>query len=82
MKKLSFLFALILSIALFQSCQKDAEIDPYAGQDAPQLPTEETFVMSLTPFTELDGLTDPNEIDDRTVNNWGHAAANGPKHRR
>lgn len=76
MKKLSFVFALVFSVSFLQSCQKDAEIDPYAGQDAPQLPAEETFAMSLTPFTELDGLTDPNEIDDRTVDNWGHAAAN------
>jgi hypothetical protein len=75
MKKLSFVFALILSISIIQSCQKDPVFDPYEGQEAPQLPPAESFVINLLPFTQLDSLTS-NEIDSRSVNNWGHSVAN------
>lgn len=75
MKKLSFVLTIAFSIFLTQSCQKDAEIDPYLGQDAPALPSEETFVMSLVPFTELGGLAN-DEVTSRTLTNWTHAAGN------
>ncbi|GAB4250581.1 MAG: hypothetical protein Kow0027_14050 [Saprospiraceae bacterium] len=75
MKQLSFLLALFFSLLLTQSCQKDNEIDPLAGQEAPALPSEESFIMSLTQFTEMGGL-DEGEVDSRTVTNWSHAAGN------
>ena len=70
MKKLGFVLALVFAASLlFQSCQKD---DPYAGKEAPQLPAAPTFVM---PFDNaLEGFT--GSLDDRTINNWGHAAGN------
>lgn len=75
MKQLSFLFALFFSLLLTQSCQKDNETDPWLGHEAPALPSEESFVMVLTPFTELGGLAN-DEIDSRTITNWSHAAGN------
>ncbi|MCB9298791.1 MAG: hypothetical protein H6559_37580 [Lewinellaceae bacterium] len=60
MRKLSFVLALALSVFAIQSCQKDditEPVDPYAGQEAPQLPAAETFVMPIKPFTELDDGT-------------------------
>lgn len=81
MRKLSFVLALALSVFAIQSCQKDdtAEpVDPYAGQEAPQLPAAETFVMPIKPFTELDdGREAPGwtqEVTSRSINNWGYSA--------
>lgn len=75
MKKLAFLTVLLLAVLFTPSCQKDEAIDPYEGQAAPALPTEESFLISLVPFTELDGATH-TEIDDRTITNWSHSAGN------
>lgn len=79
MKKLSFVFALALSVFAVQSCQKDEMPDPHAGKEAPALPAPETFVMPIQPFTELDDpgvVGGPQEIEGRTINNWGYSAAN------
>ena len=82
MKKLSFVFALVLSVFFTQSCQKDEiteSADPYAGKAAPQLPAPETFMMPFQPFTEMDdpGATDSLlQVEGRTINNWGYSAAN------
>ncbi len=76
MKRLNVIFALVLSVFLIQSCQKD-DInepinDPYANQPAPELPAPESFIM---PFDAFSGFTD-EDANSRTINNWGHAAAN------
>ncbi len=77
MKKSGFILVLIFSALLIQSCQKGNEMDPYEGQEAPALPPAETFIMSMTPFMELDeGITAPDHANSRTINNWGHSAAN------
>ena len=54
MKRLNVIFALALSIFLMQSCQKDDITDPNdpQGQEAPQLPPAESFVM---PFEDFSG---------------------------
>ena len=76
MKRLNVIFALALSIFLIQSCTKDDvnEVvnDPYANQAAPELPAPESFVM---PFEAFSGFTD-EDANARTLNNWGHSAAN------
>jgi hypothetical protein len=76
MKKLSFVLVLVIAAILMQSCQKEDAFDPFEGQAAPELPAEETFVMSMTPFLELDNFKNPGTVDDRSIDNWGHAAAN------
>ena len=73
MKKLSFVLILALATILMQSCQKDTltdpTTDPYAGREAPQLPSAETFVIPLSPFS------DP-KASPKTINNWGYSVAN------
>ena len=72
MKKLSFALVLTLFVLMTQSCQKDSLTDvndPYAGQAAPELPSEATFVMPLSE------LKDP-KASPKTLNNWGHSVAN------
>lgn len=77
MKNQNFVLALAFSLFLFQSCQKDpVTVDPYEGQEAPQLPAEETFVIDFAPFMELDRIAGPGGTDNRSVENWGHSAAN------
>lgn len=86
MKK-SFLFlSLILSLIVFQSCQKDNEtIQPNENgtptdQVAPELPPEGLFFMPFTSFESVDtpGVADSG-IDFRnnpTYRNWFYAAFN------
>lgn len=76
MKKLSFALVFALSTLFVQSCQKDSlndpVIDPYAGREAPKLPSEESFVM---PFTAFSGYNS-TEMDSRSPHNWAYSAAN------
>ncbi len=77
MKKLSFVFALALSVFFMQSCQKDEitePIDPHAGKEAPQLPAPETFLMPFSAFSEPEA--DTPRITPRELTNWGYSAAN------
>lgn len=69
MKKLSFLFLLVLTIALFQSCEKEPIEDPVAPVAAPELPPAESFIMPFDGYEDADTMRGP-------FHNWFHAAAN------
>jgi len=73
MKKLGFVLAIVFAFSfVMQSCQKE-ETDPYAGKEAPKLPSEKTFVM---PFDNAMHDEFGGSSEDRTIANWGHAAGN------
>ena len=70
MKKLSYLFVLILIVSLFQACQKDNGItDNTEPLVAPELPSEESFIMPFKNFEDADTVRGP-------FTNWFHAASN------
>jgi hypothetical protein len=74
MKKLNLALVLSLSIFLMQSCQKDDLTTPQIEQqtqEAPELPTVESFVMPFTAFDQFDA-----EDDSRTTGNWLYSASN------
>jgi hypothetical protein len=53
-----------------QSCQKEELIDdPFAGQAAPELPSEDVFFMPMS------GLDD-HRAAPKAYNNWGHSVGN------
>lgn len=69
MKKLSFLFALILTVALFQSCEKEPIDGPVDNLVAPELPPAESFIMPFDNFEDTDTMRGP-------FRNWFYAASN------
>lgn len=83
MKKLSLFLVLALTLSLFQSCKKD-ELTPPAGEVAPELPPQETFIMAFTDFessdtTELAANNNSNNNGNpafNTYHNWFYAAGN------
>lgn len=81
MKKFFFLASLLLSISIFQSCEKDANNNP-KEEVAPTLPPQETFIMPFAGYEDIDttGLTSPVAIDERSgptgFRNWFHAGSN------
>lgn len=64
MKNLSFVLALVLSITLMQSCQKE----PIVEEKAPELPLQESFIMSFQGFEDTDTT--------KSFGNWFYAATN------
>jgi hypothetical protein len=80
MKNLSLFLILFLSLAFFQSCEKD-DVNPPNDQAAPIIPPMETFVMSFQGFSESE--VDTAEVthggaDSRSVTfrNWAYAGGN------
>ncbi len=78
MKNLRFVLVLALALSLFQSCKKDSTTDPQ-GQEAPELPTQEAFVMTFTDFTDSDTSAIAREQNTNASNtywHWLYAAGN------
>lgn len=70
MKKLSYLFAVVFSILMLQSCMKDQ--GSYNSKNAPKLPALESFTMKFNDFS----TPDKNGINGRTVDNFLYSAGN------
>lgn len=71
------LFAVVFSVGLFQSCEKE----PTVSQDeiAPPIPPLETFLMDFKTYEDLDtpGVNSTIEIrNNPTYVNWFHAGSN------
>jgi hypothetical protein len=79
MKNLLFILALAFTgILLLPSCEKDNLTDPndpYAGQEAPQLPSPATFILPISEDFQEE-FSGGEELSTRTINNWGHAVVN------
>ena len=79
-KNLSFLLILFLSLTFFQSCVKDNDT-PKSEEEAPRIPSMETFVMPFDGFSESD--VDTTEFAHQeggarslTFRNWAFAGGN------
>lgn len=69
MKKFSFLFALVLTVTLFQSCEKEPIDGPVDSLVAPELPPAESFIMPFDDFEDADTVRGP-------FRNWFYSASN------
>lgn len=66
MKNIHFLFALLTTAVLFQSCQKETLDDSFV-QEAPALPAIESFVMPMDGLEKTDSLpTNDETVDTRS----------------
>ena len=78
MKNLSYLFVLVLSISIFQSCAKEDQ----DNEVAPNLPPVESFIMPFDGFEDADttGMmpNDGSGANERTptFHNWFYSATN------
>lgn len=76
MKNLNVVFIFVLSLFFIQSCQKDSisdpVVDPFADKAAPELPSEETFIIPFNNFSSYQ----EGDTDIRNPQNWIHSAAN------
>ena len=68
MKKIQFLFALLITASLFHSCQKEP-LDGTLAKEAPALPAAQSFIM---PFDAFENVDSAQTIDDRTVGTKGN----------
>lgn len=79
MKKISFFFALVFCMSLFQSCVKEP-LDTPTEEVAPELPPEQAFVMPFDGFESADTSEAVRNVgDSRTLTsfrNWFYAATN------
>ena len=79
MKKISYVFVLLLGVTLMQSCVKDPIVDTQEGV-APKLPPQETFIMSFEGFESADttklsgGRRGPRNVP--SYFNWFYSASN------
>lgn len=81
MKNLVWILALLFSVSVMQSCQKDEITEPPVEVDAPELPKLAMFTMPTSEFdpalVDTSGLNkNPNRFLTDTYFNWFHAAIN------
>ncbi len=77
MKKLSLFFILLVSITMFQSCEKDPVIQEPENVVAPTLPTQQMMVMPTSEFRN-GGDPDTTVVNPNGVTYWNalHAGLN------
>ncbi len=80
MKNLFWLFALLLLVPIFQSCEQDNSVNEPTDLVAPEIPPMAMFAMPTGDFDEsnidtLGGVVITRD-DPETYQNWFHAAAN------